>query len=136
MLFTICFVNWINKSILWIKRNTINNCHYIESKHKRVYTTHLKMYTWNNNDLNIPLPSYNRYSLLKQKLSPAYFFVLFCFVLFCFVLFVLFFQDRVSLYSPGCPGTHSVYQASLELRNLSASASQVLELKVYTTMPG
>jgi hypothetical protein len=25
-------------------------------------------------------------------------------VLFCFVLFV-FFRDRVSLYSPGCPGT-------------------------------
>ena len=36
-----------------------------------------------------------------------------------------FFQDRVSLYSPGCPGTQSVDQAGLELRNLSASASQV-----------
>jgi hypothetical protein len=24
-----------------------------------------------------------------------------------------FFQDRVSLYSPGCPGTHSVDQADL-----------------------
>ena len=35
-----------------------------------------------------------------------------------------FFQDRVSLYSPGCPGTHSVDQASLKLRNLPASASQ------------
>jgi hypothetical protein len=35
----------------------------------------------------------------------------FCFVLFCFV-----FQDRVSLYSPGCPGTHSVGQAGLELQ--------------------
>ena len=38
-------------------------------------------------------------------------------------LFVLVFRDRVSLYSPGCPGTHSVDQAGLELRNPSASAS-------------
>jgi hypothetical protein len=46
---------------------------------------------------------------------------LFCFVLFC---------DRVSLYSPGCPGTHSVDPSGLELRNLLASVSQVLGLKV------
>jgi hypothetical protein len=32
-------------------------------------------------------------------------------------LFVCLFQDRVSLYIPGCPGTHSVDQASLKLRN-------------------
>jgi hypothetical protein len=31
---------------------------------------------------------------------------------FCFVLF-LFFRDRVSLNSPGCPGTHFVDQAGL-----------------------
>jgi hypothetical protein len=37
------------------------------------------------------------------------------------------FQDRVSLCCPGCPGTHSVDQ---ELRNLPASASQVLGLKM------
>jgi hypothetical protein len=42
-------------------------------------------------------------------------------------------QDRVSLCSPGCPGTYSVDQAGLELRNLPASASQVLGLKVYVT---
>jgi hypothetical protein len=41
--------------------------------------------------------------------------------------------DRVSLCSPGCPGTHSVDQAGLELRNLPASASQVLGLKAGTT---
>jgi hypothetical protein len=35
----------------------------------------------------------------------------------------LVFQDRVSLYSPGCPGTHFVDQAGLELRNPPASAS-------------
>jgi hypothetical protein len=33
----------------------------------------------------------------------------------------LVFRDRVSLYSPGCPGTHSVDQAVLELRNLPVS---------------
>jgi hypothetical protein len=31
---------------------------------------------------------------------------------------VLVFQDRVSLCSPGCPGTHSVDQAGLELRKI------------------
>jgi hypothetical protein len=40
-----------------------------------------------------------------------------------------FFRDRVSLCSPVCPGTHSVDQAGLELRNPPASASQVLGLK-------
>jgi hypothetical protein len=45
----------------------------------------------------------------------------------------LVFRDRVSLYSPGCPGTHSVDQADLELRNPPASASPVLGLKACTT---
>jgi hypothetical protein len=57
--------------------------------------------------------------------------LLFCFVLFCFV-----FPDRVSLYSPGYPGTHFVDQVGLELRNLPASASRVLGSKAYATMPG
>ena len=59
----------------------------------------------------------------------------FCFVLFCFVL-LLVFRDRLSLYSSGCPGIHSVDQAALELRNPPASASQVLGLKACATMPG
>ena len=46
---------------------------------------------------------------------------------------IFFFRDRVSLYSPGCPGTHSVDQAGLELRDLPASASQVLGLKAWAT---
>jgi hypothetical protein len=37
--------------------------------------------------------------------------------------FFFFFRDRVSLYSPDCPGTHSEDQAGLELRNPLASAS-------------
>jgi hypothetical protein len=49
----------------------------------------------------------------------------FGFFFFSLVL-VLVFQDRVSLYSPGCPGTHFVDKAGLELRNPPASASQVL----------
>jgi hypothetical protein len=51
-------------------------------------------------------------------------------------LFVLFFWGRVSLYSPDCPGTHFVDQAGLELRNLPASASEVLGLKECATTPG
>jgi hypothetical protein len=41
----------------------------------------------------------------------------------------LFVQDRVSLCSPGCPGTHFVDQAGLKLRNLPASASQSAGIK-------
>ena len=58
-----------------------------------------------------------------------------CYFLFGWVLF-FFFWDRVSLCSPGCPGIHSVDQAGLELRNLPASVSQVLGLKLCTTTPG
>jgi hypothetical protein len=54
----------------------------------------------------------------------------FCFFCCCFS------RGRVSLYSSGCPGTHFVDQAGLELRNLPASASWVLGLKVCATMPG
>jgi hypothetical protein len=42
----------------------------------------------------------------------------------------------VSLCSPGCPGTHFVNQAGLELRNPPASASQVLGLRQAPPMPG
>jgi hypothetical protein len=55
-----------------------------------------------------------------------------CFVLFCFVV-VFGFWFFETLYSPGCPGTHSVDQAGLELRNPPASASQVLGLKACAT---
>jgi hypothetical protein len=58
-------------------------------------------------------------------LSETYFVCLF--VCFCF------FQDRVSLCSLGCPGTHFVDQAGLKLRNPPASASQMLGLKACAT---
>ena len=50
-------------------------------------------------------------------------------------IYLWFFRNRVSLYSPGCPGTHFVDQVGLKLRNLpaSASASQVLGLKACAT---
>jgi hypothetical protein len=52
-----------------------------------------------------------------------------------FFLFLSFgFLRQVSLYSHGCPGTHFVDQAGLELRNLPASASQVLGLKACATI--
>jgi hypothetical protein len=44
----------------------------------------------------------------------------FCFVLFCFVCCSFVFLDKVSLCSHGCPGTHFVDQADIELRNLPA----------------
>jgi hypothetical protein len=52
-----------------------------------------------------------------------------------FVCLFFVFRDRVSLCIPGYPGTHSVDQAGLELRNPLASASQVLGLKVCATTP-
>jgi hypothetical protein len=42
-------------------------------------------------------------------------------------------ETRFLCYSPDCPGTHFVDQAGLELRNLPASASQVLGLKACAT---
>jgi hypothetical protein len=60
----------------------------------------------------------------------------------CMHIFLFFFFgggvgfDRVSLYSPGCPGTYFVDQAVLELRNPPASASRVLGSKACTTTPG
>jgi hypothetical protein len=51
--------------------------------------------------------------------------VSFIFILFLFFYFFIFFffRDRVSLHSSGCPGTHFVDQAGLDLRNPPASAS-------------
>jgi hypothetical protein len=93
----------------------------------------------------------------QKKLDSKTLFLLFCFGLVwfgmvCFVLFLVFclfvcfvvlllllfcscccLPDRVSLYSPGCPGTYFVDQAGLDLRNPPASASQVLGLKMCST---
>jgi hypothetical protein len=73
------------------------------------------------------------FSVISMTLQPVIFFV---FVVGLVWFWFWFFRDRVSLYSPGCPGTHFVDQAGLELRNPPASNSQVLGLKACTTMPG
>jgi hypothetical protein len=60
----------------------------------------------------------------------------FCLFVCLFFVFVFVFRVRVSLYSPGCPGTHFIDQVGLKLRNPPASASRVPGLKVCATMPG
>jgi hypothetical protein len=52
-----------------------------------------------------------------------------------FLLFICFwfFETGFLCIAPACPGTHSVDQAGLELRNLPASASRVLGLKACAT---
>ena len=44
--------------------------------------------------------------------------------------------ETVFLCNPGCPGTYSIDQAGLELRDQPASASQELGLKVCAAMSG
>ena len=61
--------------------------------------------------------------------NPWVFFFFLFLSFFCFSVF----RDRVSLCIPGCPGTHSVDQAGLELSNPPASASQVLGSKACAT---
>ena len=56
-------------------------------------------------------------------------FCLFVCLLVCFFGCFFIFRDKISLCSPGCSGAHS----GLELRNPSASASQVVVLKVCAT---
>jgi hypothetical protein len=77
--------------------------------------------------LNIIIFNYIYYSIIQPFWPPPH-------TAFSLsILFVLFFRDRVSLYSPGCPGAHFVDQAVLELRNPPASASRV---KTCATTPG
>jgi hypothetical protein len=83
-------------------------------------------------------PTVKQHCTQLATLPPVLGFWRFVFVGFVFVclfvcLFFLIFQDRVSLCSPGCPGTHSVDQAGLKLRNPPTSTSQVLGLKACAT---
>jgi hypothetical protein len=72
-----------------------------------------------------------------SSLSLAVVFYLFSNLVYLFFFFFfLVFRDKVSLYNPGCPGTHSVDQAVLELRNPPASDSHVLGLKACANTPG
>jgi hypothetical protein len=49
------------------------------------------------------------------------------------LFFSFIFPGRISLCSPDCPRTCSADQAGLELRDMPASVSQVLELKECAT---
>jgi hypothetical protein len=69
-------------------------------------------------------------SLQLPFLKCCVWYLLFIYLFVC--LFVCF-LDGVSLYIVGCPGTHFVDQAGLELRNLPASASHVLRIKACAT---
>ena len=70
----------------------------------------------------------NRHKSALFSLSVNLLSLAFCFCCCCF-------GDKVSLYSPGYPGIHFVDQAGLGLRNSPASASQVLGLKSWATIP-
>jgi hypothetical protein len=76
--------------------------------------------------------------LLPRRDVVFLFVCLFVLLFFCWFLFVLFcfFETRFLCAAlPGCPGTHFVDQAGLELRNPPATASQVLRLKACATTP-
>jgi hypothetical protein len=78
-------------------------------------------------------PLYNFGFFVKKEVHRCVDLLLCLFVVVVLILVLVFFQERVSLYSPGCPGTHFVDQAGLELRNPPASASRVPGLKVCAT---
>ena len=82
--------------------------------------------------LKLPAENIKIFGWSLDRYGKGFFCFCFCFCFFVFVFFVVF-RDRVSLYNPGCSGTHFVDQAGLELRNPPASASQVLGLKACAT---
>jgi hypothetical protein len=89
-------------------------------------------------DMDRPLCESHRYfCLVGWLVFVVVFWFLFCFLLvFVVVVGFVFLCDRVALCSPGCPGTHSVDQAGLKLRNPPASASRVLGSKACAITPG
>lgn len=52
---------------------------------------------------------------------------------FIYLYFIFVFGDRISLCTSDCPWNYSIDHANLELRNVPASASWMLQLKVCTT---
>jgi hypothetical protein len=116
------FPKW-KKDIALNLKQTLNN-HSSATETKRPWTyvvdlwgTLLEETRRNGNSFSFFLLSF------LLSFLPSFLSLLFGVFLFCF----LFFCGRVSLCSPGSPGTHSIDQAGLKLRDLPASASQVLE---------
>jgi hypothetical protein len=134
------------KSLLIIKTTVSNELHRVINLHYNGRTGKVAKNDWPNPrstlfpnecfiyalelSLNVDLSSRPFPMIPAQWLFSDVNLLFVC--LFCF----LFFRDRVSLYSSGCPGTHFVDQAVLEPRNPPASASQVLGLKACATTPG
>ena len=83
-------------------------------------------WTWSNQQLWTPLYRINIYiaNIFFFFLFSSFCFFRFFFVFVAVVAVVVVVWDRVSLYSSGCPRTHSVDQAGLELRNPPASPFQ------------
>jgi hypothetical protein len=73
---------------------------------------------------------------LKTSTAYSLFILTFFQFIYLFIYWLVGWFFETGLCSPVCPGTHSVDQADLELRNLPASASQVLGLKACATTPG
>jgi hypothetical protein len=72
---------------------------------------------WFQEQVSLPQENPQGFFFIPFVVGGGFLFCFFC----CCCLFV--FRDRVSLCRPGCPGTHFVDQAGLELRNQPASAS-------------
>jgi hypothetical protein len=53
-----------------------------------------------------------------------------------FIFLFIFFFKTVLLQSSDCPGTQYTARLASNCRDLPASASRVLGLKMYTTVPG
>jgi hypothetical protein len=116
-LFYYCYVLYRDINIYYMYRYNLIHCHY---------------YFWTSVLSSRSSKIMNSFYLVLFIFSKIYY--LFIFSIFV-CLFVFVFRDRVSLYSPGCPGTYFVDQAGLELRNPPASASWVLGLKACATTP-
>jgi hypothetical protein len=69
---------------------------------------------------------------LSAGIGENFYFII---CLFVCLFICLEFWNQVSLCSPDCPGAQSVDQAGLKLRDLPASASQELGLKVCMHHP-
>jgi hypothetical protein len=108
---------------------------------EREFPSRVKEFPWgkeshHSDQICLPWKSIKNKTKQNKTLFSFYSYLPKPFWLLFFFFFLLVFRDRVSLCSPGCPETHSVDQAGLELRNPFASASRVLGLKACATTPG
>jgi hypothetical protein len=130
---------------MYIHRHMYMHTHihmYMYSIHMYTYYIHVWIYTHiyiyahiNMNIIHIYICIYTIALCIHSIYMHIYMHTHIHVCIFVFWVFLVVFWDRVFLYSSGCPRTHFVDQAGLELRNPPASASWVLGLKVCVTMP-